>query len=210
MNTHSTATDATEAEQYQHIGAYLREMREHFRLSPQDVARRLHIRHKYLVALEEGNINDLPGRVYTIGYLQTYAEFLGLDATKILEDYQEIKALDARETFRVMEPHHHHGAPAARLLIGVAAVLVMMFLAWQFFSAQDESVPEPVVEAVPDHLIDTTDAPLLMNERNRLCLTEGYQPLFPPCYGAELEHPPVPFALKPYGHAMEIGAGTRE
>lgn len=66
------------------IGPYLRELREHFKLTPQDVSERLHIRVRYVTAMEEGRYDAMPGKVYARGYIHTYAEFLGLDADQVL------------------------------------------------------------------------------------------------------------------------------
>jgi hypothetical protein len=67
------------------IGAHLRACREEFLLSVQDVSERLHIRPRYLTALEEARFDDMPAPVYARGYLATYAEFLGLDAARVVQ-----------------------------------------------------------------------------------------------------------------------------
>ncbi len=43
------------------------------------VAQVLRIRHTYLEAIEKGDFEHLPGTAYAIGFLRTYAEFLGLE-----------------------------------------------------------------------------------------------------------------------------------
>lgn len=204
MSVQTPIHDDADSAQYQHIGAYLRELREHYRLSAADVAKRLHIRPKYIHALEEGRIEELPGRVYTIGYLQSYAEFLGLDANKILSEYHDIKKLDARESFVVMEPHHRHGAPAARLVIVCVAVLLISFIGWQIFSSSSRQSAPQEVEAVPDYLIEQTKKMLVVTEHNKNCLKPDYAEVFPPCYGADVIVPPTPFILRGYGHALEV------
>src|SRR5262245_47215750 len=44
----------------------------------------LKIRPDYLVAIEEGRFDVLPGRVYAIGYVRSYAEHLGIDAERLV------------------------------------------------------------------------------------------------------------------------------
>ena len=44
------------------------------------VARELRIRPRYLAALEDGRFQELPGRIYAIGFVRAYAKHLGLDA----------------------------------------------------------------------------------------------------------------------------------
>src|SRR3954451_6305756 len=42
------------------------------------------IRARYLAALERGDYRDLPGAVYTKGFLRNYALYLGLDPDDVL------------------------------------------------------------------------------------------------------------------------------
>jgi cytoskeletal protein RodZ len=46
------------------------------------------IRARYLAALERGDYRDLPGSVYTKGFLRNYALYLGLDAEDILRQWR--------------------------------------------------------------------------------------------------------------------------
>jgi cytoskeletal protein RodZ len=45
------------------------------------------IRARYLAALERGDYRELPGTVYTKGFLRNYALYLGLDADDVLEQF---------------------------------------------------------------------------------------------------------------------------
>jgi cytoskeletal protein RodZ len=47
------------------------------------------IRTKYLEALESGDFGDLPGEVYTRGFLRNYATYLGLDADEVVDEWRE-------------------------------------------------------------------------------------------------------------------------
>lgn len=46
------------------------------------------IRARYLAALERGDWRDLPGSVYTKGFLRNYALYLGLDPDEVLEQWR--------------------------------------------------------------------------------------------------------------------------
>ena len=67
------------------IGPYFRGLREHYKLSEQDVSARLHIRAKYIQAIETSDVSQLPGKVYARGYIATYAEFLGIYPDQAVE-----------------------------------------------------------------------------------------------------------------------------
>src|ERR1700743_625015 len=49
------------------------------------VSKALKIRKDHLEALEEDRIEHLPGRAYAVGFVRTYAEYLGLDQAACVE-----------------------------------------------------------------------------------------------------------------------------
>ena len=65
------------------VGADLRQARERLGSSLEALADALRIRRPYLHALEDGRIEDLPGTVYAIAFLRSYALALGLDPEEI-------------------------------------------------------------------------------------------------------------------------------
>ncbi len=54
------------------------------------------IRARYLGALEQGDYRDLPGAVYTRGFLRNYAIYLGLDPEDVLRQWRRERG-DSRE-----------------------------------------------------------------------------------------------------------------
>ncbi|MDD3653503.1 MAG: DUF4115 domain-containing protein [Desulfotomaculaceae bacterium] len=71
------------------IGRKLKEARENRGITLEDVERETKIRRKYLHALEEEQFQILPGSVYAKAFLKTYASFLRLDASEIVEVYNK-------------------------------------------------------------------------------------------------------------------------
>jgi cytoskeleton protein RodZ len=70
------------------IGATLRETRMRARIDIGEVEMRTKIRAKYLRAIENEEWDLLPGPVYVKSFLRTYAEYLGLDARALLDEYK--------------------------------------------------------------------------------------------------------------------------
>lgn len=199
-----TPADMSDASQYEHIGAYLRDLREHFGLSVDDVAHRLHIRSKYIMALEEGRMDEMPGKVYTVGYIQNYAEFLGLDAKNVVDEYHALGQLDKNLTFKIVEPNHRQGAPALSILIGCAAVLLVSFLLWQFFSGTDTTPDNDMVAAVSQDMLSQANNALTLTSRNAACLSMKAHPVFPPCYPLDYYERPTAFIMQPLGNMLEL------
>ena len=70
------------------IGATLREARMRQRIDITDMEVGTKIRAKYLRALENEEWDALPGPAYVKSFLRTYADALGLDAKRIVEEYK--------------------------------------------------------------------------------------------------------------------------
>ena len=68
----------------EHVGAFLREARENTGRSVADVASTLRIRAKFLHAIEDGRYGDLPGPTYAVGFIRSYADYLGLDTAALV------------------------------------------------------------------------------------------------------------------------------
>jgi cytoskeletal protein RodZ len=69
------------------IGGSLREARLKRGLSPADVQKAIRIRDRYLQALEDERWELLPGDAYVKGFLRTYADYLGLDGSLYVDEY---------------------------------------------------------------------------------------------------------------------------
>ena len=61
------------------LGELLREERRQRNLSLQQIEADTKIRKKYLIALEEDDYSSMPAMVYAHGFVQIYAEYLGID-----------------------------------------------------------------------------------------------------------------------------------
>lgn len=70
------------------IGITLRDARMRAKIDIIEVESATKIRAKYLRALEDEEWDLLPGPTYVKSFLRTYAEYLGLDVTLLLEEYK--------------------------------------------------------------------------------------------------------------------------
>jgi hypothetical protein len=116
------------------IGRSLRTAREHQQLDLPAVERATHIRVKYLTALEDEHFDVLPGSAYAKGFLRTYADFLGLDGPRFVDEFNERFAPE--EPPEAAPPAPVLGPPR---LVGPRLLLIPLsvgigLLAWQLTS----------------------------------------------------------------------------
>lgn len=86
------------------IGAALHQQREKLGFNLEEVERNTRVRMRYLIALEEGRLDDLPSPVQGRGMLSSYASFLGLDVDDLLNTFAEV--LQSRRVEKY-EPESH-------------------------------------------------------------------------------------------------------
>jgi cytoskeleton protein RodZ len=134
------------------VGEELRRAREDAGLDLADVAAHLRIRSNFLSALEEGRPDALPGITYAIGYVRTYAAFLGLEPDAAVRRFKEEAAgLNSKTQLVFPSP-----APEGRVP-GLVLMLVAVMLAggayggWYWLSERDGSLRD-LVPAVPERL----------------------------------------------------------
>jgi hypothetical protein len=70
--------------------AQLKAERKARQLTLEDVSRELKIQVTYIQALEDGDYDKLPELVYAVGFMGSYAKFLGLDSKKIVDQFRYI------------------------------------------------------------------------------------------------------------------------
>ena len=135
------------------IGDSLREARTRRGLSAADVQTGIHIRERYLTALEEEHWEMLPGEAYTKGFLRTYAEFLGLDGELYIDEYNA--RLRGREDEplvpEVFAPRRRLSGTAVRTLAGalVLAAAVAGLAAWRLAGSSTSHLAQSPASSVP-------------------------------------------------------------
>lgn len=72
----------------ENVGQDLRTARQRKGEDLASVSRVLKIRKDHLEALEESKFDSLPGRPYAIGFVRSYADYLGLDSSEFVERYK--------------------------------------------------------------------------------------------------------------------------
>ncbi|MDE2182150.1 MAG: helix-turn-helix domain-containing protein [Alphaproteobacteria bacterium] len=131
------------------------------------VSRALKIRKDHLEALEEDRIDALPGRTYAIGFIRSYADYLGLDAVQCVERFKaEISGRtdDHMPTITVIDEDDNRRMPQGwKIIAGVILVLVI-YGAYQLAAQADrafneQATPAPIVAVHPVSHVRLSPAP---------------------------------------------------
>lgn len=71
------------------VGWKLRRARRKQKISIEKAEEKTKVRGKYLKAIEADDWKEFPNRIYVLGFVRRYSEFLGLDADKILSEFKQ-------------------------------------------------------------------------------------------------------------------------
>jgi cytoskeleton protein RodZ len=133
------------------IGSTLRQARERRRLGLDQAEAETKIRARYLRALEEEQFDVLPGPAYIKGFLRTYAEYLGLDGTLFVDEYNSRFSDPFRDEElifprrRSQPPHRsRHRRESNVVLIalaGIVAVAVLVAVAFMYPTERPPQTP---------------------------------------------------------------------
>lgn len=140
-----------------YVGEELRMRREQAGQSIADLAESLRIQKRYLEALEDGRVADLPGTVYALGFVRTYAEYFGLDGQAYVTRFKEETAGQRqRQEYVLPEPIQEARVPTAAIAMVGIVLAIGAVVVWYGLRTPDTGVAEAVPE-VPAHLSSTAE-----------------------------------------------------
>jgi cytoskeleton protein RodZ len=141
------------------VGEELREARLALGISVEDAATQLRINKRYLMALEEGRVKDLPGAAYAVGFVRSYATALGLDADDAVRRFRDMSGTAVTKSGELVfpEPVPSRGIPTGILAAIGVAIALAGYIAWYQWSGRGERVVDNV-PPLPPRLERVADA----------------------------------------------------
>jgi cytoskeleton protein RodZ len=134
------------------IGSLLRASRNRRNEALSEVSSALRIRQVYLEAIENNQFDVLPGAIYAIGFIRTYAEYLGLDGEEVVRRYKTEASTAEKKTdltFPSLVPEH--GIPGGAIVMLGLVLAAIGYGSWYYVSSRNIFVTEQV-PPVPEKL----------------------------------------------------------
>ncbi len=140
------------------IGTHLRMAREERGEELGEVAAFLRIRRNYLESLEAGELGNIPGRAYALGFLRSYGDHLGFNGEAIVDEVKRTDQwLPESPQLHVREPLTAGQRPPL-LLVGVSlALAAAVYVGWTYW--QDQLMPPRLIAAPPSGTMAADGAP---------------------------------------------------
>ena len=122
-----------------------------------EVSKTLRIQFSYLNAIEQGKYENLPRGPYGLGFVRTYADYLGLDADEIVNRFkQECQYATERSRLVFPTPEQETSIPSGTVVVVSLALALAAYGVWYYTQTQDRSLAQ-LVEPVPERLVELTN-----------------------------------------------------
>nr|WP_209122321.1 RodZ domain-containing protein [Alkalihalobacillus sp. BA299] len=145
------------------LGQRLKEAREQKEINLDDLQKTTKIQKRYLLAIEEGNFDALPGKFYARAFVKNYAEAVGLDAEQILQEFgnelpnphKEGPELPSRRTVRAKKTPTNSkkktkGYSIIPALIAGIIIIVVFGVIWVFAQMNTKDGADGVITEEQD------------------------------------------------------------
>jgi len=152
-------------EKIETIGAFLKQARVKKNITLNKVSDDLCIRKIYIQAIEDNNHKDLPPVPYGVGFVRSYAKYLGLNVERVVQLYKD-EAVGDEEKIEIFEPQDEITYPSKQYIIGGIITALVVYLLYVIISGisgknTEEQIPVVLVEDVE---IEEPDAAELEQE----------------------------------------------
>jgi cytoskeleton protein RodZ len=195
--TEARAAEGSATRPRETVGDLLRRAREEQGVSIESIAAQLRIREAYLAAIEQARYDRLPGAVYALGFVRTYANYLGLDGEEAVRRFKlEAAGLEQRRDLTFPMPLTQRGIPGRGMVLIALILAICAYGIWHFVLS-DRSRPERVA-AVPTDLLPPPPPAPAPSEAAPAAATPGAPASVPaPQGGAPAATPPTAAAAAP-------------
>lgn len=142
------------------IGMALRDARVARNLSLAEVSALLRIRESHLEAIELEDFDQLPGNVYAIGFIRTYAQYLELNEGDLIMRFKAA-SVDPGIADMVFEEEEETEQISGALKISLLVVgALVVYVLWLVAGAQDDEITVSTVVQTPVAPVETPASPV--------------------------------------------------
>jgi cytoskeleton protein RodZ len=106
------------------IGEVLADARRSRKATIKDVEKAIKIRAKYIAAMEKSAFKDIGADAYAMGFLRSYAAWLGLDPKPLVARYRK----EIQDPIQATQAPGRGALKIAPLVVGVAIAATVIFL----------------------------------------------------------------------------------
>ena len=169
------------------VGARLRAAREAKQISLREIAATTKISVSALEALEENDVAQLPGGIFTRAFVRSYATEVGLDPEEVMRDFvaqvpaegiDEEEKHDSRSREHDLFQSQQRMAATVLKLVAISVAVLLLFLWVRAVTTGTDAPEAPVAETAPALLAGSvrTESPVTAEPMSQESLTIVLRP----------------------------------
>lgn len=152
------------------IGTILKSSRLKSKKSLEEISSELCIRKIYLIALEEGDYETLPPIPYGVGYVRTYARYLGLNPERAVKLYKSASQTEEQNNENEeQEKAEVNKISSKHIVVGIISLLAI-YAAWSFYSNMNAA------QTLPTQSIEEKNTNVEENMAEKITITSDSAP----------------------------------
>ncbi|MCX6809276.1 MAG: helix-turn-helix domain-containing protein [Candidatus Berkelbacteria bacterium] len=132
------------------VGTKLRQARLKQEISLEKAEEETKVRIKYLKAIEADNWQEFPSRIYILGYVRRYADFLGFGSAEILEEFKADfgQFHTSFNSKKEDKSFFNRLIITPRLIIGILIFLIISFTVGYIIVSAEKLSRPPTIEII--------------------------------------------------------------
>lgn len=152
------------------IGTILKSSRLKSKKSLEEISSELCIRKIYLIAVEEGDYETLPPIPYGVGYVRTYARYLGLNPERAVKLYKSASQTEEQNNENEeQEKAEVNKISGKHIVVGIISLLAI-YAAWSFYSNMNAA------QTLPTQSIEEKNTNIEENMAEEITITSDSAP----------------------------------
>lgn len=160
------SAQSTDEQAVEKVGDMIKNARVKKKIDILKVSEDLRIRRVFLEAIENSNYEAVPEYPYGIGFVRSYAEYLGLSGSRIADLYRtELNINEGNnKTFVHEEIDMGSSVPSIKYIILSLIVLALLYFGWLLFDRYTNDFEDFEVERVSNNVDNLEDFPLQIED----------------------------------------------
>ncbi|MDY6407131.1 MAG: helix-turn-helix domain-containing protein [Pseudomonadota bacterium] len=150
------------------LGVVLQQARQAKHMKLPSISKKLRIKEVYLDALEKGKYHVFPALVYGVGFLRSYAIFLGLNPDDMIARFHKETSDIKEEPLDMPRTHDPKILPSKKVIVYSLIGLFFMYLGWNLYQVMTENplivLNKPVITTTVPVEVSNEPAPITVDE----------------------------------------------
>ena len=139
------------------LGVILQQARQAKHMKLPSISKKLRIKETYLEALEKGNYAVFPALVYGVGFLRSYAIFLGLNPDEMIARFHRETSDIQEESIDMPRSYDAGILPSFKTVVWSLLILFFLYLGWNLYQIMTSNPLQVLEKPTVSKVVNVTE-----------------------------------------------------